>query len=101
MTVAEIKSFLKGSKASLYYSGVLIEQENNTIIIKNKNNQVLNDNETLTIGLNDYIPAVYDTYFTKTPTILANTTAETLINYLENTTAPINYTQVNSLFKFQ
>ena len=101
MTVAEIKNFLKGSKASLYYSGVLIEQENNTIIIKNRDNQILNDNETLTIGLNDYIPAVYDTYFTKPPTILLNTTAETLINYLENTTAPINYTQVNSLFKFQ
>ena len=101
MTVAEIKNFLKGSKASLYYSGVLIEQENNTIIIKNRDNQILNDNETLTIGLNDYIPAVYDTYFTKPPTILLNTTAEILINYLENTTAPINYTQVNSLFKFQ
>jgi len=101
MTVAEIKNFLKGSKASVYYSGVLIEQENNTIIIKNTNNQVLNDNETLTIGLNDYIPAVYDNYFTKTPTFLPNTTAETLINYLENTTAPINYTQVNSYFKYE
>jgi len=101
ITVAEIKNFLKGSKASVYYSGVLIEQENNTIIIKNTNNQVLNDNETLTIGLNDYIPAVYDNYFTKTPTFLPNTTAETLINYLENTTAPINYTQVNSYFKYE
>ena len=101
MTVGEIKNFLKGSKTSIYYSGVKIEQQNNTVIIKNQNNQVLNDNETLTIGLNDYIPAVYDTYFTQTPTFLPNTTAETLINYLENTTNSINYTQVNSYFKFE
>lgn len=101
MTVAEIKNFLKESKASVYYAGVYLEQENNTIVIKNKDYQILNDNETLTIGLNDYIPAVYDTYFTKTPTILPNTTAETLINYLESTTTPINYTQINSYFKFQ
>lgn len=101
MTVAEIKNFLKGSKVSLYYSGVLIEHDNNTIIIKNKDNQILNDNETLTIGLNDYLPAVYDNYFTKNPTFLPNTTAETLINYLENTAAPINYTQINRYFKFE
>jgi 2',3'-cyclic-nucleotide 2'-phosphodiesterase (5'-nucleotidase family) len=101
MTVSEIKSFLKGSKASIYYSGVLIEQDNNTIVIKDTNNQILDDGHFLTIGLNDYIPAVYDTYFTQTPTFLPNTTAETLIKYLENTTAPINYTQVNSYFKFQ
>ncbi len=101
MTVAEIKNFLKGSKASLYYSGVIIEQDNNSIIIKNKNNEILNDNETLTIGLNDYIPAVYDNYFTKNPIFLPYTTAETLINYLENTTAPINYTTINSYFKYE
>ncbi len=83
MTVGEIKNFLKGSKASVYYSGVQIEQQNNTVIIKNQDNQILNDNETLTIGLNDYIPAVYDNYFTKTPTFLPYTTAETFINYLE------------------
>ena len=101
MSVAEIKNFLKNSKASIYYSGIYITQENNTIIIKNKEHQILNDNETLTIGLNDYIPAVYDTYFTKTPTLLPNTTAETLIEFLENTTTPINYTQVDSYFKYE
>jgi 2',3'-cyclic-nucleotide 2'-phosphodiesterase (5'-nucleotidase family) len=101
MTVAEIKNFLKESKTSIYYAGVVITQENNEVVIKNENNQVLTDNTTLTIGLNDYIPAVYDTYFTQTPTYLTNTTAETLINYLENNTNPINYTQVNSYFKFE
>ena len=100
MTVGEITDFLKESKVAIYYSGVTIEQENQTITIV-KNGQELNNNQTLTIGLNDYIPAVYDNYFTQTPTIKPYTTAETIINYLENNTAPINYSQVNNYFKFQ
>ncbi|UMB60695.1 bifunctional metallophosphatase/5'-nucleotidase [Lutibacter sp. A80] len=101
MSISEIKNFLKNSKAAIYYSGVYITQEDNTIIIKNKEYQTLSDNELVTIGLNDYIPAVYDTYFTKQPIYLPNTTAETLINFLESTTTPINYTQVNSYFKYE
>lgn len=100
MTVQEIKDFLKGSKAAIYYSGVKIEQVNETINIS-KNNQLLTDNITLTVGLNDYIPAVYDRYFTQAPTLKQHTTAENIIYYLENNTAPINYTQSNNYFQFQ
>ncbi len=100
MTVGEIKDFLKGSKIAIYYSGVKIEQENGFITIT-KNNQILNNNTNLTIGLNDYIPAVYDNYFTQTPTYKPYTTAETIVNYLEHNSAPINYTQVNNYFRFQ
>ena len=100
MTVKEIKDFLKGSKAAIYYSGVKIEQVNQTINIS-KNNQLLNDNTNLTVGLNDYIPAVYDRYFTRTPTLKPNTTAENIIYYLQNNTSPINYTQSNNYFQFQ
>ena len=101
MTVAEIKNFLKQSKIAIYYAGVNISQTNETIEIRNKNNQLLSDNSTLTVGLNDYIPAVYDTYFTQTPTIKPYTTAEGLIEYLQNNTDAINYTQVNSYFQYQ
>ncbi|SNR37630.1 bifunctional metallophosphatase/5'-nucleotidase [Lutibacter flavus] len=100
MTVKEIKDFLKGSKAAIYYSGIELEQENGFITMY-KNQQELNDNISLTIGINDYIPAVYDQYFTQTPSYTSNTTAETIINYLENTTTPINYTQINNYFQFQ
>ena len=100
MTVQEIKDFLMGSKAAIYYSGVKIEQENQTIHIS-KNNQLLTNNTTLTVGLNDYIPAVYDRYFTQTATIKPHTTAENIIYYLENNAIPINYTQSNNYFQFQ
>ncbi len=100
MTVGEIKDFLKETKVAIYYAGVTIEQENGLITLI-KNGQELSDNQTLTIGLNDYIPAVYDSYFTQTPTIKPYTTAETIINYLENNTATINYSQVTNYFKYQ
>lgn len=100
MTVAEIKDFLKETQIGVYYAGVDIEQENEVITIL-KNGQNLNNNQTLTIGLNDYIPAVYDSYFQQTPTIKPFTTAETIINYLEHNSSPINYTQENKYFKFQ
>jgi len=46
MTVSQIKNFLKNSGAGFYYSGGTIEQQNNDIIIKNSNNEILNDNST-------------------------------------------------------
>ncbi|MCF6167593.1 bifunctional UDP-sugar hydrolase/5'-nucleotidase [Lutibacter sp.] len=101
MNVGEIKDFLKNSGAGFYYSGVVIEQQNTSIIIKDINNEILSDDTSLTIGLNDYIPAVYNTYFTQTPTYKTYTTAEGIINYLENNTTPINYTSYNNYFKFQ
>ncbi|MCF6182356.1 bifunctional UDP-sugar hydrolase/5'-nucleotidase [Lutibacter sp.] len=101
MTVSEIKNFLKRSKIAVYYAGVKIEEVNNEVVIKNLSNDILSDNTTLTIGLNDYIPAVYDTYFTQTPTYKPYTTAEGIIDYLENNATPINYTSYNNYFKFE
>jgi 2',3'-cyclic-nucleotide 2'-phosphodiesterase (5'-nucleotidase family) len=101
MSISEIKNFLKGSKIAVYYAGVKIEEANNEVIIKNLNNEILNDSTTLTIGLNDYIPAVYDTYFTQTPTYKTYTTAEGIVYYLKNNTTPINYTSYNNFFKYE
>jgi 2',3'-cyclic-nucleotide 2'-phosphodiesterase (5'-nucleotidase family) len=101
MTVQEIKNFLIGSKLGIYYSGVIIEQNGTTIDISNMNDQLLDDNTDLTVGVNDYIPAVYDMYFTQIPNNKPFTTAETIINYLGHHSDPIDYTAVNSYFKFQ
>ena len=100
MTVGEIKNFLKNSGAGFYYSGGTIDQDGFEVVIRDNANMILSDNTTLTIGLNDYIPAVYDTYFTQTPTYKPYTTAEAIINYLENDATPINYTGYSNYFKF-
>ncbi len=101
MTVAEIKNFLKNSGSGFYYSGGTIEQQGADIVIKNDTQEILSDNFNLKIGLNDYIPAVYDSYFTQTPTFLPYTTAEAIINYLDNNSSPINFTNYNNYFKFE
>jgi len=101
MTVEEIKNFLKLSKLGIYYSGVIIEQDGNSIDIRNLNNQLLDDTTSLTVGLNDYIPAVYEIYFTQAPVNKPYTTAETIINYLDHTSNSIDYTDINSYFKYQ
>jgi len=101
MTVGEIKNFLKNSGAGFYYSGGIIEQDGNEIVLMNNANEILSDTYVLTIGLNDYIPAVYDSFFTQTPTHLPYTTAEAIISYLESNSSPINFTNYNNYFKFE
>ena len=101
MTVGEIRNFLKETGVGIYYSGFDLVQNNDAIEIYNTENQLLNDNTNISVGLNDYIPAVYDTYFTQTPTFLPNTTAETIINYLYNNQSPIDYTSCSGYFKYQ
>lgn len=101
MTVEEIKNFLKDSKIAIYYAGIILEQQNESIVIKNLNQQVLNDNTTLTIGLNDYIPAVYDLYFQQTPTVKPYTTAETIINYFNHHSENIDYTASPNYFRYE
>jgi hypothetical protein len=55
----------------------------------------------LTLGTNDYIPAVYDSYFPENGDIQALTAAETIIYYLENLNSNVNYTNCSNYFRFQ
>ena len=73
----------------------------NVIEIRNNQNQLLSDNTTITIGLNDYIPAVYSNYFMQTPNNLPYTTAEAIISFLENSQTPVNYTLYTNFFQYQ
>ena len=100
MTIAEIKNFLKGSGDGFYYAGVTFQKSNNQIIVRDLNDNILSDNTTVTVGVNDYIPAVYDTYFTATKIVSSQTDAETVISYLEQANIPVNYATSNNYFKY-
>ncbi len=100
MTVAEIKTFLKESGSGFYYSGVKFENDNGYIDVKDLNGNLIPDNTILSVGLNDYIPAVYDAYFPNNGVIQPQTDAETVISYLEEINSEINYSDSN-YFKFQ
>ena len=83
MTVAEIKNFLKGSGDGFYYAGVIFQKSNNEVVVKYLNGTVIPDSTVLTVGVNDYIPAVHDTYFTSSKIVSSQTDAETVISYLK------------------
>lgn len=100
MKVSEIKNFLKGSRSGFYYAGVIFEKTNNDIVVKDLNGNILPNSTILTVGVNDYTPAVFDTYFPTPTTIKSETDAETVINYLENNNNQINYSLSNNFIRF-
>ncbi len=99
MTVYEIKRFLRNT-GGIYYSGMDISKAQSEIEIRDLNGNLLSDNATLSIGVNDYIPAVFDNYFPSQRTILPLTTAETIINYLNNTSESVDYPDCNRYFRY-
>ncbi len=101
MTASDIKHFLKESEAGLYYSGVLIEQTGTTIELSYPDGTLIPDNTPLSVGINDYIPAVHDAYFPETGTRQSFTTAEAIIYFLENINSEVNYPTCNRYFRFQ
>jgi hypothetical protein len=101
MSVSEIKNFLIGSRSGFYYSGIQIEQIGSNVRIYDLDGNTLADNTNLSIGINDYIPAVHDSYFPTNGDIQPFTTAEAIIYYLVNINNQVNYPNCNHYFRYQ
>lgn len=101
MSVAKIKEFLIGTGSGFYYSGIRIEQSGKDIRIKDLSGNILDDDTILSIGINDYIPAVHDDYFPQDGEIQSLTSAESLIYYLENINSDVNYLSCDHYFRYQ
>jgi 5'-nucleotidase/UDP-sugar diphosphatase len=100
MTVAEIKNFLKGTASGFYYSGLIIYKSGGKIYIKDQQNREIPDDYVLSVGINDYIPAVHDFYFPDNGIIQPISAAETLIAYLKNNSNAVDYTNCNQYFRY-
>jgi len=100
MSVAEIKNFLRGSGSGFYYSGVTLEKVNGSIIVKDFNGNIIPDETILSIGVNDYIPAVHNSFFPSKGNVQPKTDAETVISYLQKIDYPVDYLNCNNYFKF-
>lgn len=101
MSVSDIMAFLKGSGSGFYYSGIKIEQLGNDVLIADQQDNIIPNDSILTVGVNDYIPAVHETYFPATGYIQTLTAAETLISYLVNIESQVNYPDCDRYFRFQ
>ena len=101
MSVSEIKNFLMGTQSWYCYSGIQIEQIGNYIRINDLYGNIIPEDTNLSIGINDYIPAVYDSYFPTNGNIQSFTTAETIMFYLININNDVNYPNCDHYFKYQ
>ena len=101
MTVSEIKDFLIGSRSGFYYSGMQIEQNGNDVLVKDLDGVIISDDTVLSLGTNDYIPAVYENYFPVTGSIQSLTAAETVISFLETINSQVNYPNCDHYFRYQ
>ena len=101
MSVGEIKNFLKVSGDGFYYSGIKLEQSGNSVIIRDMNNNLLDNQEILSIGINDYIPAVHDMLFPNNGETKPYTTAEAIMYYLTNINDQVDYQDCGRFFRYQ
>jgi 5'-nucleotidase/UDP-sugar diphosphatase len=99
MSAGEIKDFFIETGAGLHVSGISMERDGNEIIMRYENGGIIEDQTELTIGINDYIPAVNDSYFSLSDAeIKGYTTAEALIGYLTTINSTMDYDGCNHYF---
>ncbi len=101
MSVAQIKEFIIGSRSGFHFSGIQVNQDDNDIIIKDLNGNIISDATILTLGTNDYIPAVFESYFPSNGATQSLTAAETLMSYLETVQSHVEYPGCNHYFRYQ
>ena len=96
MSVAQLRNFLNGYSSGFTYSldaSFTVQKNDNNEFIFLKNGNLLDDSDSITLSLNDYISNVFPNLFPASPTsTFPLTTADYLIQYLtEYVTEPINY----------
>lgn len=101
MTAEEIKDFFIQTGTGMHVSGITLEQSREEIIMYDESGKEIMDSEILTLGINDYIPAVHDAYFSiDDADIRELTTAETIIQYLKTINGSVDYEGCNHYFRY-
>ncbi|MEP1097431.1 MAG: bifunctional UDP-sugar hydrolase/5'-nucleotidase [Cyclobacteriaceae bacterium] len=101
MTAREIKDFFIQSGAGLHVSGASFTRIDNDIEMLDEDGNTIGDNDQLTIGINDFLPAIYDDYFSFDDAELRElTSAETVIDYLKTTNSVIDHEGCVRFFRY-
>lgn len=99
MSVSEIKTFLIGSGSGFYYAGVKFEKIGDDIQVKDLDGNIIADETVLSVGVNDYVAAVFDSYFNN-GIVKQQTDADTVISYLENINDQVNFPNSDNYFRY-
>ena len=101
MTAGEIKDFFRQTGTGMHITGITLNQIGDEIFIYNEAGIEISNTEVLTLGINDYIPAVYDNYFPfEEAEIRDLTTAESIIQYLKTINSTVDYEGCDHYFKY-
>lgn len=99
-TVGEFENFFCKTGARFHFAGINIDTRNNDFQIVDENGVPLPDDQKLTMGVNDYIPAIYDSFFNmQEADIKSYTTAEAVIGYLQNINSTINFSNCSRVLE--
>lgn len=91
-TVGEFESFFCETGARFFFSGINVSDADGDFQIVDADGVPLPDDQELTMGVNDYIPAVFDDYFDFADAdIRPYTTAEAIIGYLQSINSTIDF----------
>ncbi|MCC8359649.1 bifunctional metallophosphatase/5'-nucleotidase [Salinimicrobium sediminilitoris] len=84
MTVEQLETFLNADYApSLAYSGIKMEYRNGRVELIATDGKMMDDAIEITVAVNDYLSNVYEQDFQQPTKTYEKTTAEYLIDYLE------------------
>lgn len=101
LTAGEVEDFFIQTGAGFHISGIdfVMESQNDLTIYDEAGNAFAED-DLITIGINDYIPAVHDTYFPlEKAAIQELTTAETIIEYLKTINSAVDAEGCENYFR--
>ena len=101
ITVGEIKTFLRETGLWIAYTGYDIQRSGDNILFTDDSGNEISDSEVIRLGVNDFIPALYEEYFSiDNAEIQTKTTAEQLIDYLTETQNTINFEGCDRRFAY-
>lgn len=101
LTAQEVKEFFIQTGAGLHVSGLEFERNGQDLTVYDEAGNAYTDDELITIGINDYIPAVHDTYFPLEKAEIKNyTTAEAIIGYLQTINSTVDEEGCNQYFSY-
>ena len=91
-TVGEFETFFCQTGARFLFTGIHIDDSGNDFQIVDSNGVPLPNDQELTMGVNDFIPAIYDDFFDfQEADIKSYTTAEAIIGYLQNINSTVDF----------
>ncbi len=101
MTAGEVSDFFRETGTGLHVSGISFDRDGDRLFILDSEGNRYAESDIITVGINDYIPSVHDTYFPLSKAEVQElTTAETIIDYLKTINSTVDKEGCDRYFRY-